>query len=144
MNDSVKKRGKKVNFGKTKLMVFEKGENTTEGDILIEIEKIEQVKQFVYQGSLFVNDGEHDRDIERKVNGVLLVIMHNRSVSRQARSAIQNGVLIPMLCMVVKAGHGRRKMKVRFIHWRCDRCIVFVECPQKIDERTVMLKSGVV
>ncbi|GBP43673.1 hypothetical protein EVAR_30507_1 [Eumeta japonica] len=27
MNDSVKKRGKKVNFGKTKLMVFERSES---------------------------------------------------------------------------------------------------------------------
>ncbi|GBP66365.1 Mariner Mos1 transposase [Eumeta japonica] len=36
MNDSVKKRGMKVNVGKTKVMMFERGERMTECDILIE------------------------------------------------------------------------------------------------------------
>ncbi|GBP68052.1 hypothetical protein EVAR_104012_1 [Eumeta japonica] len=52
----------------TKVMVFEGGESTTECDILIEGEKVEQVKEFVYFGSLFTNDGEHDTGIERRVN----------------------------------------------------------------------------
>ncbi|GBP47522.1 hypothetical protein EVAR_30611_1 [Eumeta japonica] len=47
MNNSVKKRGIKVNVGKTKVMKFERGESTTECDILIEGEKVEQVKEFV-------------------------------------------------------------------------------------------------
>ncbi|GBP05451.1 hypothetical protein EVAR_2978_1 [Eumeta japonica] len=42
MNDSVKKRDMKVNVGKTKVMVFERDESTTECDILIEGEKVEQ------------------------------------------------------------------------------------------------------
>ncbi|GBP28992.1 hypothetical protein EVAR_83892_1 [Eumeta japonica] len=37
----------KVNVGKTKVMVFEKGESTTECDILIEGEKVEQVKVLI-------------------------------------------------------------------------------------------------
>ncbi|GBO98641.1 Retrovirus-related Pol polyprotein from type-2 retrotransposable element R2DM; Endonuclease [Eumeta japonica] len=40
MNDSIKKRGMKVNIGKTKVMMFEKVESTTECDILIEGEKV--------------------------------------------------------------------------------------------------------
>ncbi|GBP64774.1 hypothetical protein EVAR_14970_1 [Eumeta japonica] len=36
MNDSVKKRGMKVNVSKTKVTVFERGKSTTECDILIE------------------------------------------------------------------------------------------------------------
>ncbi|GBP82399.1 hypothetical protein EVAR_49709_1 [Eumeta japonica] len=36
MNDSVKKKGIKVIFGKTKVMVFERGKSMTECDILIE------------------------------------------------------------------------------------------------------------
>ncbi|GBP03759.1 hypothetical protein EVAR_2483_1 [Eumeta japonica] len=47
MNDSVKKRGMKVNFGMTKVIVFERGESTTDCDIPIEGEKVEQVKEFV-------------------------------------------------------------------------------------------------
>ncbi|GBP33048.1 hypothetical protein EVAR_18526_1 [Eumeta japonica] len=84
-------------------MVFERGDSTTKCDILVEGEKVEQVKEFVYLGRLFRNNGKHDRDIERKVNtgnklnGALLAIMNGKSVSRQARLAILNGVLIPNL-----------------------------------------------
>ncbi|GBP23514.1 hypothetical protein EVAR_12794_1 [Eumeta japonica] len=103
VNDFVKKRGMIVNIGKTKVMVFERGESSTDCDILIEALKVEQVKEFVYLGSLFTNDGKHDRDIEgrmnagNKVNGALLAIMNSKSVSRKARLVIHNGVLIPTL-----------------------------------------------
>ncbi|GBP45767.1 LINE-1 retrotransposable element ORF2 protein [Eumeta japonica] len=86
INDSVKTRGMKVNVGKTKVMVFERAESTTEYDLLIG-EKIVQVKEFVYLGSLFTNDGKHDRNIERrvnavnKVNGALLAIVNSKSFS---------------------------------------------------------------
>ncbi|GBP51401.1 hypothetical protein EVAR_38795_1 [Eumeta japonica] len=43
MNDSVKKKRIKVNVGKNKVMVFERSKSTTECDILIESEKVEQV-----------------------------------------------------------------------------------------------------
>ncbi|GBP08509.1 hypothetical protein EVAR_77188_1 [Eumeta japonica] len=85
MNNSVKKRGMKVNVGKTKVMVFERGESPTECDILIEGEKVEQVKECVYLSSLFTNDGKLDRNIERRVNagnevkGALLAIINNKA-----------------------------------------------------------------
>ncbi|GBP54028.1 hypothetical protein EVAR_85330_1 [Eumeta japonica] len=44
MIDSVKKRGMKVNVNKTKVIMFERGETTTGCDILVEGEKVEQVK----------------------------------------------------------------------------------------------------
>ncbi|GBP57084.1 hypothetical protein EVAR_36751_1 [Eumeta japonica] len=71
--------------------------------ILIEREKVEQVKQSVYLTRVLTNDGKHDGDIEKrvnagnKVNGALLTIMNSKSVSRQARLAIHNEVLIPTL-----------------------------------------------
>ncbi|GBP36183.1 hypothetical protein EVAR_4327_1 [Eumeta japonica] len=68
INNSVKKKGMKLNISKTKVMIFERGESTTECNILKEDEKVEQVKEFVYLGSLFTNDGKRDRDIERRVN----------------------------------------------------------------------------
>ncbi|GBP73886.1 hypothetical protein EVAR_82715_1 [Eumeta japonica] len=103
MKDSVKKRGIKGNVGKTKVIVFEKGESMTECDIFIKGEKAEQVKEFVYLGSLFKNDVKYDRDIGsranagNKVNGALLAIINSKSVSRQGRLSIHNGVLIPTL-----------------------------------------------
>ncbi|GBP58008.1 hypothetical protein EVAR_32939_1 [Eumeta japonica] len=68
INDTVKKRGAKVNVGETKVMVFERVESTTECNILREGEKVEQVKEFVYLDGLFTSDGKYDRGIERKVN----------------------------------------------------------------------------
>ncbi|GBP24392.1 hypothetical protein EVAR_19267_1 [Eumeta japonica] len=68
MNNFVKKKDMKVNIGTTKVMVFERRESTTECDMLIEGEKDELVKEFVYLDNLLINDGKHDRDIERKVN----------------------------------------------------------------------------
>ncbi|GBP63657.1 hypothetical protein EVAR_47996_1 [Eumeta japonica] len=59
INDYVKKRCTKVNVGKTKVMMFERGESTTECDIYVEGERVEQVKEFVYEGILFINDGKH-------------------------------------------------------------------------------------
>ncbi|GBP00795.1 hypothetical protein EVAR_77003_1 [Eumeta japonica] len=103
MNDSVTKRSMKVNIGETNVMVFERGESTTEYDILIEGEKVEQEKEFVYFGSLFTNDGEHNTDVEKKVNtgnkvkGALFAFMNSKSVSRQVHLAIHNGIIIPIL-----------------------------------------------
>ncbi|GBP83946.1 hypothetical protein EVAR_66516_1 [Eumeta japonica] len=99
-------------------MVFERGESTTKCDILIEDEKVEQVKRFVYMDSLFTNYGKQERDTKRqgnagnKVNGVLLIIMNSKSVSRQAHLAIHNGVLIPTFIYGSESWYGRRKMKV--------------------------------
>ncbi|GBP08786.1 hypothetical protein EVAR_7355_1 [Eumeta japonica] len=92
MNDSIKKRGIKAYVDKIKVVMFERGESTTECDILTEVEKVEQVKGFVHLGSLLTNDGKHDRDIERRVNvgnkmnGAFLAIINSKSASRQARA----------------------------------------------------------
>ncbi|GBP75834.1 hypothetical protein EVAR_15083_1 [Eumeta japonica] len=100
MNDSVNKKDMKVNVGKTKVMVFERGESATECDILIEGEKVEQVKEFIYLSSLFTSDGKYDIDVEKRVNAgnkmnnALFVIMNSKSVSQQARLAIHNEALI--------------------------------------------------
>ncbi|GBP04497.1 hypothetical protein EVAR_3875_1 [Eumeta japonica] len=73
INDSVRKRGMKVNVGTTKVMIFEKGEGTSECDILIEDKKVELVKEFVCLGSLFINDGKQYRDIEKFSEGAFLI-----------------------------------------------------------------------
>ena len=54
MNDAFKSKGIKVNVSKM-----------TECNILKE--RVEQVKEFVYLGSMFTRDGKHSKDIERRV-----------------------------------------------------------------------------
>ncbi|GBP28602.1 hypothetical protein EVAR_85801_1 [Eumeta japonica] len=79
-NVSLKKRCMKANVGKTKVMVFEGGESTTECDILIEGEDIERRVS-----------------ARNKVNGALLAFIDSKSISRKERLAIRNEVLIPTL-----------------------------------------------
>ncbi|GBP29546.1 hypothetical protein EVAR_93343_1 [Eumeta japonica] len=151
-NDSVKKRGMKVNVSKVKVIVFEKDETglKTIYYTCTRDERIEQEKEFVYLGSLFTNDDKYDTDIERQVNtrsdvnGVLIAIMNSKCVSRQARLAIHNEFLIPTFIMVTKFGYGIRKMKVKLMRWRCDLCVIYMECLRKIDVGTVMSESDVV
>ncbi|GBP84130.1 hypothetical protein EVAR_49136_1 [Eumeta japonica] len=75
-----------VNVGQTKVMVFERGESVIECNIPMEGEKVEQVKEFVYLGDLFTNDGTYDRDIEKRVNagnkeiGTLLAVKNNKAI----------------------------------------------------------------
>ncbi|GBP61648.1 hypothetical protein EVAR_43585_1 [Eumeta japonica] len=48
--DCIKKRSMKVNIDKTKVIEVERGESTSKCHRLIEGEKVEQVKEFVYLG----------------------------------------------------------------------------------------------
>ncbi|GBP40204.1 hypothetical protein EVAR_37605_1 [Eumeta japonica] len=68
--DSKLRHCMKVVVCKTNAMVLKSGESTTECDVLIEGEKVEQGKEFAYSGSLFTND---------------------------ERLSIHNGAIIPML-----------------------------------------------
>ncbi|GBP70364.1 hypothetical protein EVAR_51687_1 [Eumeta japonica] len=61
---------------------------------LIDGEKVDQVKEFIYLVSLLTNDGKYNKDIERRVNtgnnvnGALLDIMNSKSVSQRALLSI--------------------------------------------------------
>ncbi|GBP44325.1 hypothetical protein EVAR_31218_1 [Eumeta japonica] len=114
MNNSVKKRGMEICVGKIKVMLFERGESTTECNMIIEGEKVKQVKEFVCVGSLFTNDGKHNRDIERRVNGALFAIMNSKSVSRQVCLAVHNGVPIPTLMYSCESWVWQKKNDSRF------------------------------
>ncbi|GBP69726.1 hypothetical protein EVAR_79961_1 [Eumeta japonica] len=59
------------------MMEFKMGESRSECNLLIEGEKVEQAKEFVYLGSLFTNEGKHERSrrgMGNKACGVLEVI----------------------------------------------------------------------
>lgn len=103
MDEAFKKKGMKINVSKTKSMVFEREENVTKCEIMIGDEKVEQVNEFIYLGSLFTRDGKCDGDIERRVsagnkmNGALNSVVGSSNVSKKARLAVHNGVLVPTL-----------------------------------------------
>ncbi|GBP71248.1 hypothetical protein EVAR_79530_1 [Eumeta japonica] len=66
---------------------------------------------------MFTDDGKHDKDIERRVNA------ENKN----------RGVISTLICMTVKAGYGRRKIKVGSMQWRCNSGVVCGDCFRKID-----------
>jgi hypothetical protein len=68
MNEALMENGMKVYVTKTKVLVFERDERMTNCEIFINGEKVEQVKEFVYLGSMFTRDGKCDSDIEKRVN----------------------------------------------------------------------------
>ncbi|GBP21120.1 hypothetical protein EVAR_11151_1 [Eumeta japonica] len=94
-------------------------------------EKVEQVKELVYLGSMFTGDGKHDRGIERSVharnksNGPSLAIMNSKSVSRQAHLAIHSEVLIAtlMYSSVSWVWHKKNKSRINAKEMRSLRSI---------------------
>jgi hypothetical protein len=103
MNNALMEKGMKVNVTKTKVLVFERDERMTLCEIFVNGEKVEQVKEFVYLGSMFTRDGKYDSDIVRRVNagnsvnGALHAFMNRWVVSKKAQLAVHNGVLLPTL-----------------------------------------------
>jgi hypothetical protein len=56
----------KINIGKTKTMAF--GKEEIESNIQVKGEKIENVKEFVYLGSLLTSDNNCTKEIRRRIN----------------------------------------------------------------------------
>ncbi|GBP88845.1 hypothetical protein EVAR_65838_1 [Eumeta japonica] len=90
----------------------------SERDLYTEDESVEQITGAVYLGSLFTNNGEHDRGIEcrvnagNKMNGNLLAITNSKSISQQARLANRDGVLMLTLTTAGhKSGLGSRRLR---------------------------------
>ena len=68
MNEAFKRKGMNINVNKTKVMVFEREEDVSVCDVKINDVSVEQMKEFVYLGSMFTRDGKIDADVERRVN----------------------------------------------------------------------------
>jgi len=66
VNESSRRFGLKINISKTKTMII--GKSRKELNVMIEKDKLEQVSEFVYLGSLISEDGECTRDIQRRTS----------------------------------------------------------------------------
>jgi|SRR6218665_1349781 len=65
LNIAAQRAGLKINEDKTKAMVF--GEETTDMEIKVQDEAIENVKEFVYLGSLLTWNNDCTREITRRI-----------------------------------------------------------------------------
>jgi hypothetical protein len=124
-----------VNVTKIKVLVFKRDERMTNCEIFINGEKVEQVKEFVYLGSMFTRDGKCDSDIERRVNagnmvcGALHAFMGSRVVSKKAQLAVHNGVLLPTLMYGSESWVWQKKhtSRVNAVEIRALRSMIGVE-----------------
>jgi hypothetical protein len=123
-----------VNVPKTKVVVFEKGENVTECKIQIDGQWLDQVNEFVYLGSLFHRDGSLDGEIERRVNACLRVvgatgkICRDQDIDMKCKLAVYESVLIPTLTYgsetwVMLKKHNSRIVagEMRFLRGMCGK-----------------------
>ena len=61
------RRGLKVNFSKTKVLVVRKGDEQIDARIKIHSNNLEQVKSFSYLGSILTEDGRCDKEIKTRI-----------------------------------------------------------------------------
>jgi len=103
LNEACIHKELKVNEKKTKVMVFERGDVKTDCIISMNGERLEQVDDFVYLGSLFERNGRIDSEVERRVNagrrvlGAMKGVVKNQTVSKEAKVAVYKSVVVPTL-----------------------------------------------
>ena len=117
-DDVCQKRKLKVNVNKSKVMVFERARSETIDfgcpyrvrieepkvlDISLNGEKMEEVDEFKYLRSVFCKDGSlegetRERAVQgRKVVGSLGRMMRERTVSRDVKKGLRDGIIVPTL-----------------------------------------------
>ncbi|KAK3893161.1 hypothetical protein Pcinc_003002 [Petrolisthes cinctipes] len=113
-----KRRKLKVNVGKSKVMVFERAETEvidfatpyrvavptgTKCEITLRGERMEEVKEFKYLGTVMCKHGSMEGEIReravkgRQVIGSLGRIMKGRSVSMEVKRGLRNSIILPTL-----------------------------------------------
>jgi hypothetical protein len=151
VHESFERKGMKMNVSKTKVMVFEKDEVTTGCEIMVGVERLEQVEEFVYLGTLFTRDGKNEKDIERRVNagnrvnGALHAFMGSQKVSQRARLAVQRGVLVPTLMYGSESWvwQKRHQSQVNAVEMRALRSMCGVRLRDRIRNSVIRKKCGV-
>ena len=151
LHGSLKRKGMTVNVSKTKVMVFERGDDETKCDVMIAGVKVEQVKEFVYLGSMFTSDGKCESDIERRVNagnvvnGALHTFMNSQKVSKKARLAVHRGVLVPTLMYGSESWVWQKKHESRInaVEMRALRSMEGVTLKDKLRNSVIRERAGV-
>ena len=112
------RRGLKVNVGKSKVMVFERGKREMvdfgrpywldrrgeeECNILMNGERLEEVKEFKYLGSVMSKYGGMDEEIKergvkgRQAMGTLNTIIKNKKISVEVKKGLRDSIVLPTL-----------------------------------------------
>ena len=121
----------RVNIGKSKVMKGSREGEKGNLNILLNGEKLEEVESFRYLGVDIRSDGSQGTEISHRVRegarvlGALKSIWSKRSVSREAKLGMFEGIMVPTVmygseCWALNA---REKKKVDVIEMKCLRAI---------------------
>ena len=82
-------RGLNINKQKTKLMVFSKSRNVPTCNIYLDNEKIKQVQEFEYLGSIITSDVKCDKDIKRRIAIAKKKFIEKKSILTNSKVSIE-------------------------------------------------------
>jgi len=82
-------RGLTINKKKTKLMVFSKNRNIPTCNIYLDNEKIKQIQEFEYLGSMITSDVRCDKDIKRRIAIAKKKFMEKKSIFTNSKISIE-------------------------------------------------------
>ena len=101
LHEAMKKHKLKVNWSKTNTMVFSRV--PTECNMVIDGEKVKNIKETVYLGVKLCEDGKTEGEVERRIGmtlqavGAMKKVYESREVSREAKVTVYEAVVIPTL-----------------------------------------------
>ena len=150
MKDECEVKGLRLNVEKTKVLVFERNDERTKCEINVNEKILEQLNEIVYLGSMFARDGKCDTDVERrvtagsKVNGALAGLLESQSITRKARLAVHNAVLVPTLLYGSEAWVCQKKheSKVNAVEMRSLRKLCGVTLADQIRNEEIRRMAG--
>ena len=169
--DSVCRRRKlKVNVSKSKVMVFERCrrdvidfecpyrvrlESPKELDIRLNGERMGEVDEFKYLGSVFCKDGSMDGEMReraiqgRKVIGSLGRMMRERTVSNDVKKGLRDGIIVPTLTYASETWVWNERQRSRiqavemsFLRGACGVGRMDGESNERVYERLGMSSKG--
>jgi len=82
-------RGLHINKKKTRLMVFSKSKTILTCNIYLENEKIKQVQEFEYLGSMITSDVRCDQDIKRRIAIAKKKLMEKKNIFTNSKISIE-------------------------------------------------------
>jgi hypothetical protein len=103
LNEGTTSMNLRVNVGKTKVVVFESEKEARVESFHMNGQAVEVVQEFVYLGRLFEKNGSVDGEIERRasagrrVAGSTMGLARSQFLSKKAKLAIRNSILLPTL-----------------------------------------------
>ena len=148
LHEVMKKHKLKVNWSKTNTMVFSRV--PTECNMVIDGEKVKNIKETVYLGVKLCEDGKIEGEVERRIGmtlqavGAMKKVYESREGSREAKVTVYEAVVIPMLSYGCETWvlNERGKSRLQATEMRVLRKITGVSRMDHVRNETVRERLG--